>query len=61
MQISIYGTPGDYWIQKDSKHYGPFRTVLDASFTALEMVTDQINSDYLENPAINFLNPKVLV
>ena len=44
MQISITGTPGNYWIFDGKYEHGPFNSVLDASWVSIDMVTDHINS-----------------
>jgi hypothetical protein len=57
VQIAITGTRGDYWISKGSQQYGPFNTVLDASWVAIDMVTDAANAV----PGMNvlFFSPEV--
>lgn len=49
MQISISGTPGDYWINTEGVSYGPFENLHDASSTVVQMVTDRADAEYGNN------------
>lgn len=57
MKIAMTGTPGNYWLNRNGKDYGPFNTILDASFTAVEMVTDEINAIVSQRPQVFFIEP----
>lgn len=49
MRISLYTNNGSWWINVGKKHHGPFNCVRDASWVAIDMVTDHIQAKHGHN------------
>jgi hypothetical protein len=56
VRISIEGTDGNYWIIVGNTRHGPFATILDASWTSIDIVTDRINA--IAEHRVFFFAPK---
>jgi len=57
MQITISGMTGNLWVFDGRLEHGPFKTMLDASSVAVDIVTDHINS--IPGVAVHFFDWRI--